>query len=117
VDEVDGEQGRPVLHRELLGLVPLAFDFLPTHDLPAFRCLPPPAAATHLVRRADDDFLPVAREAPVLAANAETVALHNTRLTISKQIRTAGRRWARGINKTSLSLWAGAPRSGSAGSS
>ena len=32
-----------------------------THDLLAFRCLPPRALATHFIRREDDGFLPVAR--------------------------------------------------------
>jgi len=67
--------------------------------------------ATHLVRREDDDFLPVAsrlevreelvlcereeataREGSALAARARPVALNSTTLRISGQIRTAARR-------------------------
>ena len=63
MDEVDCEEdgSGPDRFRETLGLVPLVFGLLTTHDLPALRCLPPCAATTHLVRREDDDFLRVAR--------------------------------------------------------
>jgi hypothetical protein len=58
---------------ETLGLVPLAFDFFRTHDLPVFRRLPdfgplpalrrlpPRAPGTHLVGRAGDDLLLLVR--------------------------------------------------------
>ena len=72
-----GEDGfEPDRFRETLGLGAFLFDFLTTHVLRAFRCLPPCGAATHLVRRAGDDCLRVvscaeAREAAVIYEEEE----------------------------------------------
>jgi hypothetical protein len=101
-----------------------AFPFLTTHAFRALCCLLARVAAAHLVGRANADFLPLAcrlgtdgstgadtpvatsgdvvlctkearaRDRSVLATNT----LASTMLTISRQIRTAGRRWARRIN-------------------